>query len=196
MSFFSCLSAASTWLSMTSTRAISASARAPSVASLALPASAAGAAAPRPKSAVTRGGRRGNLDPQRPAVELNAVELGDGVVRGLGRGDLDEPEAARLAGIAIGDDGDRLDALDLAEELAQSLRGGAECETTDEQLLSHDVVLRTPLGRPRALSPRKSAPRAWPDGEGVHDGPAARTRPQQGITSLAVPAVRSRAASP
>ena len=67
-----------------------------------------------------------------------AVELSDRLIRGLERGHLRKPEAARLAGVTVGDDLHALDAADLVEQLAELLGRCAERKTTDEKFLTHE----------------------------------------------------------
>jgi hypothetical protein len=93
-----------------------------------LPASAA-VARRVPRAVATAAARRGrlrDLDPECATVELSAIERCDSLVRRLRGLDFNKAEAARLTGIAIRDDSNGLDAFDLLEELAQSLRWGAE----------------------------------------------------------------------
>src|SRR5207249_9763505 len=116
------------------------------------------------RSAVRRGGRRSVVAPareatapavtaaagralpglahvERPALEVLAVELGDRLLRLAGRAHLDEPEAARLPGGAIGDDGDRLARPGLREHGLQVLARGVEGKVADEDLLAHLSLL-------------------------------------------------------
>src|SRR5262249_10840884 len=73
--------------------------------------------APRTIVPATAGRRRlGSLDLQRPTAEHIAIELSDRLVGRFRGGHFGEAEAARLAGVPIGDDRDVVDSLDLAEE--------------------------------------------------------------------------------
>src|SRR6266550_7162993 len=68
-------------------------------------------------AAAAAGALLGLIHPQRTPAELLAVEILDRA-RGIGARHLDEPEAARPAGVAIGDDAHRLDGAVLCEQLA------------------------------------------------------------------------------
>jgi hypothetical protein len=70
-------------------------------------------------------------------TRVSRSELSDGLVGRLGRGHLDEGEAARPTGVPIGNDLNALDAVDLVEELAQLFSGRAERKTADKKLLTH-----------------------------------------------------------
>src|SRR5690349_13883455 len=58
------------------------------------------------------------VDAQRATAELLAIEILDGA-RCVGARHLDEAEAARAAGVAIGDDAHRLDGAMLCEQLTE-----------------------------------------------------------------------------
>src|SRR6185503_13673651 len=123
-----------------------------------LPATAAAAAAAAPAAAAiptaptaaapaaARAGGVGDLDLQGPAVHFLAIELLDGLGRLFRRRHLDEAEAARVAGVTVGDDGRRLDHARLGEQFAQTVRGRGKSETSDEELVSHDLP---PVDLPR-----------------------------------------------
>src|SRR5438876_4496620 len=68
-------------------------------------------------AAVARAALLGLIHPQRPPAQLLAVDILDRA-RGVGARHLDEPETARPAGVAIGDDAHRLDGAVLCEQLA------------------------------------------------------------------------------
>src|SRR5439155_23287761 len=68
-------------------------------------------------AAAAAGALLGLIHPQRTPAELLAVEILDRA-RGIGARHLDEPEAARPAGVAIGDDAHRLDGAVRREQLA------------------------------------------------------------------------------
>src|SRR5437764_7532822 len=68
-------------------------------------------------AAVARGALLGLIHPQRPPAQLLAVDILDRA-RGVGARHLDEPETARPAGVALGDDAHRLDRAVLCEQLA------------------------------------------------------------------------------
>src|SRR5207245_7297037 len=73
------------------------------------------------------------LDLNGPAVHRRAVELADrllGVFRGR---HLDEPEAARATGVAVGHDGRRLHAADRGADLPEPVVGGREGQAADEE---------------------------------------------------------------
>src|SRR5262249_39690691 len=108
------------------------SARLPATAARAITAAAPAAAVP------PRRGWLGDLDLQRPPVELIAVELSNRLIRCLGRGHLRETETTRAPGVTIGDDRAFVDALDRIEERTESLGGGVEGKAADEKLLTHD----------------------------------------------------------
>src|SRR5262245_9733758 len=85
--------------------AVRAAAAAATTAAAARPAEAAAALTPAPTPA---GGRR-LLHLEAAAIDLLAVELGDGLLRILFSGHLHEAEAPGAAGIAVGHHGGRLD---------------------------------------------------------------------------------------
>ena len=66
----------------------------------------------------------GLVDSQRPALKRGAVEPGDGQVRPLAH--LDEAEAARLAGLPVGDEMDPGDGPVLAERPGEISGRGLE----------------------------------------------------------------------
>src|SRR6266545_2227985 len=76
--------------------------------------------------------RRRLLHPELAPVEILAVELRDGLVGLRDRGHLHEPEATRVAGVTIGDDGGRLDLAGLGKRLAELLGRCREGESADE----------------------------------------------------------------
>src|SRR5262245_30833362 len=84
----------------------------------------------------------GQLDLQQTAVELMAVEAGDRLAGLLGRGHLDEAEAARLACVTIGHDGGGFDGADLAEQVSQGVCRRRERDAADEEFMSHGALLR------------------------------------------------------
>src|SRR5262249_51952162 len=73
-------------------------------------------------------------------LEVGAVQLGDGLVAALGH--LDEAEAARPAGVAVGHDLGPRHGAELAERLAEVVRGGLEGEVADVDVLAHALPLR------------------------------------------------------
>src|SRR5258707_5759924 len=85
-----------------------------------LPGAAAAAGTPATRA---RGLRVRDGHGDAPAVEVTAVQLADRLLRLLRRVHLDEAEAPRLAGEAIGDDGRRLHVPALGEELAEPFAG-------------------------------------------------------------------------
>src|SRR5262245_28226298 len=82
----------------------------------------------------------GLVDRQLPALELGAVEVGDGLVGPALH--LDEGEAARPARLAILDDLGRGHGAVLPERLAEVVGGRAEGKVSDVQFLTH----ANPLG--------------------------------------------------
>ena len=102
-----------------------------------LPATGALASAP---GSATHARRVRQLDLELTAIELVAIETLDGLVGFLGRRHLDETEPARSPGVSIHDDCSGFDAADLGKELAETLRGRGEGETTDKELVRHDVT--------------------------------------------------------
>src|SRR5262249_57006298 len=77
------------------------------------------------------------LDLNRPAVEVRAVEAANGLLGFLGSRHLDEPEAARSAGVPVGHDTRRFDAADRRESFAQALVRGGGGQTAYEEFDSH-----------------------------------------------------------
>src|SRR3972149_8153233 len=71
------------------------------------------------------------------AFELLAVELLDGLLSLAVRTHLNEAEAARLPGLAIGDDRDRLAGPSLREQILEVLVVDGEAEIADVQFSSH-----------------------------------------------------------
>src|SRR5579862_4898218 len=59
----------------------------------------------------------GLVDPQRPSAQVLAIEVLDGA-RGIRARHLDEPEATRPAGVAVGDEAYGLDGAVLRKQLA------------------------------------------------------------------------------
>src|SRR5207249_11094397 len=82
---------------------------------------------------------------QRAALQILAIELGDRLLRLARRAHLDEAEAARLPGGAIGDDRDRLARPGLREQRLQVLARGVEGKVADEDLLAHFFSRSSPL---------------------------------------------------
>src|SRR5262245_49445754 len=111
----------------------------------------------------------GDLDGQCAPSQRRAIELPDRLVRGFGRGHLDEAEAPRPARVTIVHDRDALDAGHLAKELAQFVRGGVEGEAADVKLLTHEVSPDSAVNH--APWNGGSAHKAWTDEGGEdHDG--------------------------
>src|SRR6185295_8475049 len=79
--------------------------------------------------------RAGLVDGERAAAELGAVEVVNRRVATLGH--LDEAEAARAAGVAVGDDLGAGHGAVVAERLAEVVRGGRERQVPDVDLLAH-----------------------------------------------------------
>jgi len=75
-----------------------------------------------------------------PTLQLAAVQLGDGLLRLAGRTHLDEPEAARPARRAIGDDGRGLAGPGFGEQRLQILARRVERQIANEQLLAHELL--------------------------------------------------------
>src|SRR5207245_9741755 len=100
------------------------------------------------------------VDPQAAALQVGAVELLLGAVGVLGARHGDEPEAARLTRVAVGDDRHRLAGARLREQLAQLLLRDPVGEVADEALLRHLGPLlirpswRLQCGRRCAMTPR------------------------------------------
>src|SRR5258708_7778147 len=83
----------------------------------------------------------GLVDAQAAAVHLGAVELLLGALGVVVVRHGDEAEAARLPGVAVDDDRDRLAGARLGEELAQLVLGHRVGEVADEELLGHLALL-------------------------------------------------------
>src|SRR5262245_19559078 len=133
-------------------------------------------AAATPAATAPAGALTGLGDGELAAVELVAVQLLDGAVGLLGRAHLDEPEAARLAGRAIGDDRGGLAGADAREQLGQLLAGGGEGQVPHEELLAHRSLL---LGV-SWIGPSGAVEHAWPE-----SGPCLRSRASAGTLSEA-----------
>src|ERR687892_329799 len=88
----------------------------------------------------------GHLHLDLPAVQLASVQLGDGLLRLLGRRHLDEAEALRAPGHLVGDDGGRGYRSGLAEEPPERLVRGVEAEPADKELLGHGTSPWSALG--------------------------------------------------
>src|SRR5262245_54077249 len=125
---------------------------------LASVARASAAAAPATTTAAARA-LAGLGDRELTTAELVPVQLLDGTLGLLGRAHLDEPEAARLAGRAVGDDRGRLTGADAREELAQLLAGGGEGQVPHEELLAHRSLL---LGE-SWIGPPGAVEHPWPE---------------------------------
>lgn len=77
------------------------------------------------------------VDPQRPAIEHDAVELGDrvgGVLRGTHR---DEGESADASGVAVGRYRDVGDGADGEESCLDGFAGCIEREIADVETITH-----------------------------------------------------------
>src|SRR3990170_1110222 len=81
-----------------------------------------------------------------PAADLAAVQLRDGLAGLARRAHLDEAEAARPSGLAVGDDARRLARSHLREQRFEVRAGGVEGKVADEYLLAHGILL-PPAGR-------------------------------------------------
>jgi len=82
----------------------------------------------------------GLVDVEGATTEVAAVEGADGLASVL-IGHLDEAEAARAAGLAVGREGDRDHLTVLREHLGDLRLSGVEREVTHINLLNHDLVL-------------------------------------------------------
>src|SRR6266851_3514629 len=114
----------------------------PAATATARPAAAAGSA----RSAPATGARRPrvrDVHGDLAAVEVLAVQLGDGPLRLLGGRHLDEAEAPGLAGELVRDHGRRLHGPALGEVLSKGLTGRGIGQTTHVQFRSHMVLLRS-----------------------------------------------------
>src|SRR5439155_18240505 len=120
----------------------------------------------------------GDLDLQRPTVQVLAVELLDGLGRGLGRRHLDEAESPRLSGVAVHHHRRRLDRPGLSEHLAQSVGGRREGQTSDEKFVCHREHLQRDLPQLRTLPGTRGRLRQSRDLERqeVPDEPDSRAR--------------------
>jgi hypothetical protein len=74
------------------------------------------------------------VDIQRAAVEVSAVQRGDGVFGFVPVGHFDESESARLSGHAISDYVDALDSAVWGEKRVQIIFGGLETQVSDEYI--------------------------------------------------------------
>src|ERR1700741_1460696 len=75
----------------------------------------------------------GLVDPQRASTQLLAIQVLDGARR-VGARHLDEPEATRPAGVAVGDEAYGLDGAVLREQLADLGVSGGEREGVHRDL--------------------------------------------------------------
>src|SRR2546429_8041816 len=107
----------------------------------------AAAAVPTAAPTAARARRLGELDLQRPAIDLLTVELLDCGLGRLGRRHLDEAKPARAPGVTVRYDRGRFDPAGLSEQLPQPLAGRRERQASDEELLCH----RAPPGRSSAI---------------------------------------------
>src|SRR5881628_2092605 len=100
------------------------------------------------------------VDPQAAPLQVGAVELLLGALGVLGARHGDEPEAARLTRVAVGDDRYRLAGARLREQLAQLVLRDPVGEVADEELLGHlgplliSASQRLQCGRRWAMTPR------------------------------------------
>jgi hypothetical protein len=79
---------------------------------------------------------------ERATVEVGAVHRGNGSLRVFVRSELDEREAARLAGLAIGDDLHLGDAATICSaKCAKRLFARTKGQVTDVNARSHDALL-------------------------------------------------------
>src|SRR5262249_30255683 len=97
------------------------------------PAAAAAASSPAAASA-TAAAILGFVDAQRPSAHVAPVQLVDRLI-GVPVVHLHEPEAARTAGLAVGDHGHRVDLPDGGKEIPEIRLGGAPGEVADIDLL-------------------------------------------------------------
>src|SRR5262249_28712055 len=107
-------------------------------------AAAVAATAAGPAAAVAAGARPrlaglGLVDGQGATLQLRAVQSGDGRVAALAH--LDEAEAARAAGGAVGGDLGAGHVAVLGEPAAQVIRGGFVGEVPDVNVLAHGLPL-------------------------------------------------------
>src|SRR5205823_13543707 len=89
--------------------------------------------------------RIGDLHGDPATVQLAAVELGDRVLRFLGGVHLDESEAARLTGEAVGDHGRGEHVAALGEKFPQPIARRGIRETADIELGRHVGSSWTPF---------------------------------------------------
>src|SRR6266700_3353622 len=101
------------------------------------------------------------VDPQAAALQVGAVELLLGALGVLGARHGDEREAARLTGVAVGDDRYRLAGARLREQLAQLVLRDPVGEVADEELLGHLGPLLISASQ-RLQCGRRSAMKARP----------------------------------
>ena len=95
----------------------------------------------------------GGVDPERSPTELVAVEALDGGQRRCLLDEVDEGEAARAAGLAVGREEYLPDFADFGKELVDLVLLRAKVQVADEYLGTDDILL---LGRP--LSARQMGP--------------------------------------
>src|SRR3990172_2445198 len=93
---------------------------------------AAAAASPPAAATVTLG--PGFVDVQRATAELGAVDAADSRLGGRGVRHLDEGEAARAAGVAVGDDADAIHLAVSRKDVAELLLGDVERTITNVNL--------------------------------------------------------------
>ncbi len=99
-----------------------------------LPAAAVSAAA---TAAAVVATSLGLVDPDRPSVQLGAVECGAGCLGSRLLGEGHEAEAAGAAGVPIGDHGRLGDLTECRERIVQALVRGVPAQVSDKKLLVH-----------------------------------------------------------
>jgi hypothetical protein len=83
------------------------------------------------------------------------VELLDRLLCGRARVHLDEAEATRLTGAAVGDDRGRFTRAAFVEQLLEILARGFEREVADVQLLTHSDSTLSAVAQRGARHPRR-----------------------------------------
>src|SRR5437868_9360897 len=125
-------------------------------AAVAAPAAAAAAAVPTP--ATTAGGTRlprlGLVDGQGAALEVRAIHLGDRFLGAVFH--FHETEAARPAGLAVGDHLRPGDGAELREGFAQVLSRRPKGQVPDVQILRHGHSAPREAGEPPTRKPKHS----------------------------------------
>src|SRR5215510_12905838 len=110
------------------------------VASAATAAARSATAAARSAAAATRPALLGDVDPQRAAGEVLAVEICDRLLRRVGARHLHEAEPARLTAHPVDHQVDRLDLSGGGEVLGDEVLGGVVGKISDVEAARHGAL--------------------------------------------------------